>query len=87
MMDKKLRIFFWTLLIVIWIILGFMLSTAKAVPLTDCQQWVIKNWLKPAVNFETWAIIADPNTQCYVSTPTLADANAIAEQWVNGDIE
>jgi hypothetical protein len=61
-----------------------LLIASSAAALTDCQKWTIKNWGKAAVNFQVWSIVSNENNQCYVSTPTLADANAVADNWVNG---
>ena len=59
--------------------------SCRAAALTPCQIYVIKNW--PRYNFTAWSVAAMDD--CEVRTkadyaPTLSDANAIAEQWLNG---
>lgn len=67
------------LILLIWSI------ACHAVVFTDCQQWAIKNWCKPAVNFKTWALFQNPTTQCHVDKPTIADANTAAVEWLKNE--
>ena len=63
----------------------------KAQTLLPCQRQIIFDWLRcdgtpgtlQHVDFKLWAITANSDF-CHVYIPTIADANVVAETWVNG---